>query len=410
MAVHIARQPIFDANGGLHGYELLYRGGGRSPAHTPIDGDRATRAVLSEAITSIGLDRLTNRSLAFVNFTRSLLMGDLLDKLDPKRFIVEILEDVTVDDALIRRVARRWEQGYRFALDDYIGAAEMRPLLRYAQVVKVDFPQLDRDQRAEIARDLLPQGIQLLAEKVETQEDHLQALSMGYSLFQGYYLQRPAPVRSDLPNVQRITSLRAFQELSQIEPNFNYLVEVVRSDVGLTYKLLRHASTLQYYRGNPITQVREAMVRMGLDEIRNFLFLALMGDICAEGSPEQAKTALIRGTFAERTAARLSLGAKKSEAFLTGVFSMLSTLVEQDLDKLMDDLRLSQDVKLALTQHVGILYDLLCFATDYQAGRWDAVLTFITENQLDEELVTNDFLYAVAYADQCFMERPDERG
>lgn len=410
MAVHVARQPIFDLRGGLLGYELLYRSGGQAaPAHDKMDGDQATRAVLSEAITSIGLDRLTNQSLAFVNFTRGLLMDDLLDLIDPRQFVVEILEDVEVDDALVARVAQRWEEGYRFALDDYIGGQEMQPLLEYVYVVKVDFQQLTRVQRAAIAQQLLPLGKVLLAEKVETEDDYHQALAAGYTLFQGYYFQRPAPVRSDLPEIQRLTSLRAFQELSQKEPEFERLVEVVRTDVGLTYKLLRHASTVQYYRGRPITQVREAMVRLGMEAVRNFLFLALMGDVSASGSPEQAKTALIRGTFAERSADRLGLSAKKSLAFLTGAFSMLTSLVDQDLVSLIDSLQVSVEVKLALVQHEGILYELLCFATAYQAGDWEPALAFMALHGLDTDLVTSDYRYAVNYADQFFQVQDEQR-
>ena len=51
MYAHIARQPIFDQDKKIVGYELLYRDGRGGNQAEIADGDAATRGVLSDAIT-----------------------------------------------------------------------------------------------------------------------------------------------------------------------------------------------------------------------------------------------------------------------------------------------------------------------------------------------------------------------
>jgi hypothetical protein len=67
----VGRQPIFDAKLAVHGYELLFRG----PGSPRPDGDAMTADILVRAGLDIGLEALVGSKLAFVNVTRSFLVG-----------------------------------------------------------------------------------------------------------------------------------------------------------------------------------------------------------------------------------------------------------------------------------------------------------------------------------------------
>jgi EAL and modified HD-GYP domain-containing signal transduction protein len=73
MEVYVARQPIFNKNKKLYGYELLFRDG-LSNAFPDIDGDTATSKLLSNSFFSIGMNQLTAGKTAFINFPQSLLL------------------------------------------------------------------------------------------------------------------------------------------------------------------------------------------------------------------------------------------------------------------------------------------------------------------------------------------------
>jgi c-di-GMP-related signal transduction protein len=69
-----ARQPILDAHGQVHGYELLFREG---PATRPLaDGELATRTIFDNTVL-FGLERYTNGLPGFVKCTAETLTESL---------------------------------------------------------------------------------------------------------------------------------------------------------------------------------------------------------------------------------------------------------------------------------------------------------------------------------------------
>jgi len=84
----LTRQPIFDAEDQIAGYELFCRGSGA--AEGAVDTAAAQR-VLVDALLGVGLDRLAEGHIAFVSLTRDLLLGDALRPLlvDRRLHLVE---------------------------------------------------------------------------------------------------------------------------------------------------------------------------------------------------------------------------------------------------------------------------------------------------------------------------------
>ena len=75
--IFIARQPIFDRNNQLIGYELLYRAGDTDVARFE-DGNLASTEVILNTFMNIGIDNLVGSSLAFINVTEAFLINESL--------------------------------------------------------------------------------------------------------------------------------------------------------------------------------------------------------------------------------------------------------------------------------------------------------------------------------------------
>ena len=137
----LARQSVVEADGRRVGFELLFRGDGAAPGSSGWDAaaaDRATSVVISEAFGGFTPGTLGEGGLLFVNLTRSFLVGDVPLPLGPDGVVLEVLEDVPVDAALLEGLARLRAEGYLLALDDYVGDAERLALVPLVDVVKVD--------------------------------------------------------------------------------------------------------------------------------------------------------------------------------------------------------------------------------------------------------------------------------
>ena len=139
---YLARQPILDREGKIYAYELLFRDSPESDTAVIANDNLATAQVLENVLTNIGLPRLIGENKAFINCNREMLLDNIFKLLNPKWFVLEILEDVEVDEALVKAVAHYKERGFELALDDFIFNQEFlkrfEPLFPYVSYVKMD--------------------------------------------------------------------------------------------------------------------------------------------------------------------------------------------------------------------------------------------------------------------------------
>jgi len=183
----VALQPIFDRDGGLFGYEALYRTG---PSNW-FAGDprKATQSIVRDWLLD-GLYKFTGGKPVFLNCTREDLM-ECFVTLPPVPIVVEVLETVEIDESILDECGRLKASGLQIALDDFELCRSDERLMELADYVKIDFRMCDKAQRQEIFRCIKKESICFIAEKIETPEEFEEALGEGFDLFQGYFLAHP---------------------------------------------------------------------------------------------------------------------------------------------------------------------------------------------------------------------------
>ena len=192
----VGRQGIFTADGAVHGHEFLYRTGQdhalKVDRWSPAAQDRATMRVLGATFTRNGPGPLLGGRPAFVNCTRSYLTGRLPLPPSPEHLVVEAVETVRVDAAVLAGVRRLRDAGYALAIDDFVGLDSQLLILPHASYVKVDLRDLaTRGPRLlDLARS---HGALLVAERIETAAQWDDCVALGFDLFQGNLLE-PARV------------------------------------------------------------------------------------------------------------------------------------------------------------------------------------------------------------------------
>ncbi len=405
MYTFLARQPIFDNRYRVCGYELLYRETEQSTAANVKDGNCATKRVLSDAITLFGLETLTNSKPAFVNFTEDLILEDFPMLADPKDIIVELLEDVKMTPEVIRKVSQLKEHGYTIALDDYLGDSNFDDVLPYVDIVKVDFMLTDRQTQERIA-ERLRKVVVLLAEKVETNEEYEWAKSIGYRLFQGYFFSRPVTYKKKTPHISTATFIMLLSELDKDVVDYKKCCGIIRTDTVLTYKILKKMKTIEYYRGQPVKNVENAIILMGVSNLRRWLLLVVARDNNKTGSDELAREAFLRGLYAEALMKRASKSSEREceSAFLMGTFSLLDKILGESREILLEDIAISPEVKDALLEKTENIYSkLLDFIIDYENQTNRISLRALGIRISDDEL-HRIYANCVAKVDATFQE------
>lgn len=193
-AVLIGRQSIFTMAGDRFAYELLYRSArpghpvDRWPAH---EQDAATQHVVTSAI-GWGLALLCGRRTAFVNATRSFLIGELSLPTLPRQLGIEVVESVLVDEAVLDGIRRLRADGHLISVDDFSNEPDQVRVLPHADIVKIDMRDLAR-QGPDLLRRASAHGAITVIERVETTGTLRRCEEMGFDLVQGNLLE-PAMV------------------------------------------------------------------------------------------------------------------------------------------------------------------------------------------------------------------------
>ena len=388
---YVARQPIFDRRLDVVGYELLYRGDASNVADV-VDQEAATFAVLGNALVDFGLETLVGTHPAFINVPRSFFDDGKYRLVQAKQVVLELLEGTTVDEELIEAIRGARAEGYRVALDDFTGQDTGWSLVDQAEIVKVDLRAIDTRQVADQARALKTAGVTILAEKVETYQDLELCRSLGFDLFQGFFFERPIVLSRAALSPDRLAATQLLVELHDPDVDVRRVAEVIRRDVGLTFRLLGIVNSSFYGLRNQVESVVQAVGLLGLDTVRNFAsVIALMK---VQGKPsELMTTAMVRARMCEILATRRS-ASETDGAFMVGLLSVLEALMDAPLAHVVERLPLSERVESALLAGEGPLGDLLNLVRAYERGDQATLAT----SGLAPDLLTGAYIEAVAWA------------
>ena len=364
----MARQPILSADERLFGYELLFRDS-MVNAFSASDADGAACSTLDSSLL-MGLDTLCNGRVAFLNFTRDVLLRDYAFLFPPERVVVEVLETVTPDREVIAACQRLKQAGYRIALDDFAAADPRIPLLDYACIVKVDFRATPASSRAEMVRQL-GSSHEMLAEKVETREEFHVARKTGFVFFQGFFFHQPEIVATtDIP-FNKLNYLRMLQAVQDPELDLKKIESLIKCEVAICYRLLRYLNSAAFGFSNEIRSIRHALTMLGSVEIRRWVQLvATLGASQQQGS-EIVFTALVRARFCERLADRVPHNG--SDLFLMGLFSLMDSILQVPVQTVFTNIRIEEAIKnviLGYPSHLRTIYRLMLAQ---ESGEWDAV-------------------------------------
>jgi c-di-GMP phosphodiesterase len=392
---YVARQPILDLRGRVHGYELLFRDGPQQLQFSG-DGDMATRTILDNMVV-FGIEKLAGGLPAFVNCTRESLTDKLVEVLSPSMFVLEILENIEPTPELIVACTRLKAAGFRLALDDFRWKPGCEPLIELADYIKVDFTLSNSEERRKLKERLGKRAVALVAEKVETQEEFRQARDEGFTLIQGYYFCRPELIENRKVPSNKLTQIEILRMLRKDSLDFEKLCGLVKRDTSLTYRLLRLLNSPIYAMRQEVRSIKSALIAVGEDGFRRIAMLAIASEL-NDGQPsELLRMAFVRGRFCELAAEQCSLD--PTEQYLLGLLSLLPAMLQVPVEDLTPTLPLREEICMALMGAAVPERTLLEWLICHERGQWDACDKIVDENQLDRLKLLRSYAEAVIWAE-----------
>ncbi len=395
MEVFSTRQPIFDRDKKVYGYELLFRSG------------------FEDYYNSLGVQHDSLDLMAFVNFgeladgkkglatfTRNLLLRDLPAVLPKETVLVGISADIGADQEAIGACERLAAAEYELVLDDLPTDGLDSPLVALAGIVRVDFRGTSPEQAREICRRLGQRGIVALARKVDSTDEFDRALDAGFGYFQGNFFTKPVISDSNDLAGNELSYARLLCEVNRPELSLEDLASIIRGDPLMTFHLLKFINSAWFGVRCVVNSVQHALVLIGPKETRRWASMLVIRNMGQDKPPELLLRSLIRAKVAEMIAPLAKMRQHTPELFLLGLFSSIDAMLNRSLEELLKNLPIDEKIKVALLGQAGPFRNVLDLILCYEAGDWDNLACCAQRLGLDEQALPPQFTQAMKWANK----------
>jgi len=387
--VFVAKQPVFQRDMGIWGYELLFRGEMTSSSAQFQDPETATSQVIADGF-AIAQKGMASGTKVLINFSERMIQENAPFAL-PSGHVVELLEDVPPSTEILRN-CHELKMDYLLAVDDYTGEANINPLLELADIVKVDILHMEHAQVVQVVNELKEFNTMLLAEKVENHAMFELTKNLGFHLFQGFFFSKPVTVSGKKLGANEANKLELLNELekSQFEPQT--FSQIIQRDVAVSYRLLSSINSPGLGLLHRIQSISHAVRLLGERRVRQWVRILIMADFASSSkNRELVQLSATRACFLRELAHECTLPLEQDTMFLLGLFSLLDTILNQDMERALSHLSLDSAIVDTLLGKKTKARTWLDLARFYEMGEWETV------DDLSEKLDISHFLVASAY-------------
>jgi EAL and modified HD-GYP domain-containing signal transduction protein len=375
----VARRPVFTRDLTVAAYELL-----TAVPVGAISEERLAGLVIS-AVADVGLPTLVGNRPAVIPVSREFVDRDFPRLLPSGKVIFAVSAALAGDGDIARKLRGLTAGGYRVMVEQPSSCEQYS----VAQVAAFDV-DCDPDEVAAAAAGVAARP-QLLARNVAEHDQIERFARAGFSLFTGAFLGRPRPFAGGQAGEHRSSRLRLIAALQNPACDLSTLDQVIGSDAGLSYRLLRFVNSAYFSLPRRVDSVRDAVVLLGLSNVRVWASLLAIAQ-GVEGPSEVLRSSLIRARMAQMMSRTLGVGSPDA-AFTVGLFSNLGVLLGVDLESALSELPLTAEVKDALLGDGGPLDELLALVISYESAR------FMDVPQVVAMVMGGIYVDALRYAD-----------
>lgn len=418
--IFIARQPIIDATGRIHGYELLFRQDFNNYVSSIVCNTTATSRVLVNALNNFGTKSLLGNHFGFINIDHSFTDTSLFNAIPADKFVLEILENTLISESFISKVIELKKEGFTLALDDMDLSEEMisrfEPIFPYISYVKIDLLLTTKEivhEKIDIFKRY--KNIALLAEKVETLEDFEYYKERGFSYFQGYFYEKPTMFSGKKFDPNRQTLLE-FSALLDMDADIIKLESKLVCCPNMVLNLLRYINSIGMGMRGPIRSLRHALTLLGRQSLKQWILLFFYADATGSIFSEPILvSALFRGHMLELLASKGGSSERTCEdkAFMIGMLSLFDVLLGISLEEILKDIDFHPYVRSVLLHREGVLGEMLNLTVAIDEENFSHIARYLEILHLDQDTLAamttesynwaNDF-YTEYLANSCTIK------
>lgn len=372
---YIVRQAIKDAESRVRGYEIMY-----SSANEAYGGDASDETAAAEAIYDFLMqnsEKALKDSRTFMTFTSSLLARRTPHLFSTNSLIIQIDDSVIIHPFAMHLVQQYAKEGYQIAVNDFQFMPRYLGMLEYISYIKLNMHMTSIDSAENVMRIAHSMNKRVIATGVEDEHKYEMAKRLGVYAMQGSYVADKLANKVHQSGYLRSNFFRLVVAVTREEPDIQEIEQIISTDVTLTYSLLKIVNSAYFARRTQTTSVQQAIMTLGLSQLKRWVYLLSAGDQSAEeieDSEEFIKRSFMRANFASGLHRYLKeKPVTRSEAYLLGMFSTLSYMIDAPFEEILADIPMVDELKKALLYREGVAGKLLDLIVYYERADWDNI-------------------------------------
>jgi len=389
--VYVARQPILDKDANIFAYEILYRDSSKS---TKVENNRyASAAVVSSILNKFGTQQLLGNKRAFVKVDEKFLLNDIIYSIPKDFFVFSIFSNVAMTPKVIERIQELHKNGYLLAIDNVKLNAKL--FEKYNTVLDnfLYCKVFIEDTLKEFIDRLHLKNIKVIGVKIEDSKTQERAIALGCDAFEGYYFAQPKIIENAQSNPTRMAVLRLYNMLME-DRNINEIADEFEHNPEITVQLLQFINSAAFSFRQKISSIHHVIVLVGRIELAKWLMLMIYSKSVASSFEISPLMLMVknRTELMERILQEIYPDANSSmlgEAYLVGVLSLIDTLFSMPLEKILNNINISDEVRDALLEDKGLFGDIYKVVRSMEQMDINTIVTFEMKYKLAPNKIRN---------------------
>ena len=410
---YIVRQPIKDLQGKILGYEIRYAGEDKAYDGGERGNDFAAADMIYSFLTQ-NAGKALKDGVNFMTFTTNLLMKQAPRLFTPGDLVIQVDDSVIIHPLALSFVERYAQNGYKVAVNEFQFSPRYISLLDKFDYIKINFKTTSDSAIRSIVEMAHGMGKKCVATCVDDEDLYQKTFVMEVDAMEGRYVAEQMFTAVHSSGYLQSNFFRLMVAITKDEPNVEEIEQIISMDATLTYSLLRIVNSAYFALRNRATDVHQAIVALGLSQLRQWIYLLGTADAQGEldaSQEEMLKLSLTRATFAsELMKYAKDMPISRNDAYLMGMFSTLTYLIAAPMEEILADIPVAQPVKDALINHegrCGVLYDLVI---NYGRADWAAIGEQAKELGLPEDQLADIYFRCVEEVNRIWQQLMDTSG
>ncbi len=394
MSTSIVRQPIIGPEGEAVAYELLYEDKGISLYNQQ---DMMSANMIADFLLHMDTSKFLDEKKAFITFTPSLLEKDIPQMMSPNHLVIQVDDTVLVHPVAQELLESYHRQGFQIAIKGFEFSSRYFAILDIVDIIKLDLsrPNHSLSSILDIGNSFQKT---VMAENVNTKAVFDLAEQYGIRYLQGTTVAES--MYSAVPKMEHLQSnfFQLIVAVTKEEADVDEITDVISRDVTITFSLIKLVNSAYFALRNPVRSVKQALVVLGIDQLKQWIYLLSFKGSDGKIPVELIKTSFLRGRFCQEVVASMpEFSISPSEAYLMGMFSTLGLLMGLPLEEVVAKLPISDEMKQGIVEGEGPCGDLYNLTIAFDLADFKHITPYMEALGLERDVVNEKYVEAAEY-------------